>query len=102
MSGAITVQNLLMPGEDLGFRVDYKQPYVFGSADTKKTALSLSAFNVRKVSGVFIPGTKLLLQAHLSAGSDNCRTPQSVAVHASRVAPIIPLSLRDASRSRLW
>jgi hypothetical protein len=54
------VQNLLTPGDELGFRVDFKQPYVFGGADTKKTALAISAFNVRKVSGVFIPGAKAL------------------------------------------
>lgn len=54
------MQNLLTPGDELGFRVDFKQPYVFGGADTKKTALAISAFNVRKVSGVFIPGAKAL------------------------------------------
>jgi hypothetical protein len=57
----VIVQNLLMPGDELGFRVDFKQPYVFGGADTKKTALSLSAFNVRKISGVFIPGAEVLV-----------------------------------------
>ncbi len=62
-----TVQNLLTPGDELGFRVDLKQPYVFGGADTKKTALAISAFNVRKVSGVFIPGAKASALGFLSS-----------------------------------
>lgn len=56
LAASVNAQNLLAPGDELGFRVDFKHPYVFGSADTKKTALALSAFNVRKISGVFIPG----------------------------------------------
>ncbi len=56
LAASVNAQNLLSPGDELGFRVDYKQPYVYGSSDSKKTALALSAFNVRKISGVFIPG----------------------------------------------
>lgn len=65
LAASVNAQNLLSPGDELGFRVDFKHPYVFGSADAKKTALSLSAFNVRKISGVFIPGGHLIVCGYL-------------------------------------
>jgi hypothetical protein len=74
----MAAQNLLMPGDDLAFRVDYKQPYVFGGGDTKKTAFSLSAFNVRKISGVFIPGARCHCIGHPDGTAE---TPGSINVH---------------------
>ena len=52
----MTAQNFLQPADDLGFRVDYKHPYLWGASDRNKTALNATAFNSRKLSGVFTPG----------------------------------------------
>lgn len=52
----INAQNFLYPGQDMGYKADYKYPYVFGRDDTKKTAFTVSAFNARRLSGVFTPG----------------------------------------------
>ena len=53
-SASLTSANLLAPSpEELGFRVDVKWPHVFGRDDPKKSALSLAAFNSRKLSPVF-------------------------------------------------
>ena len=59
VSASCNAPNLVAPGDDLGFRVDYKQPYVFGSIDPKRTAVLATAFNARKISGVFIAGASL-------------------------------------------
>ena len=56
-TASVTAQNFLQPADDLGFRVDYKHPYLWGAADPNKTALNATAFNSRKLSGVFTPGT---------------------------------------------
>ncbi len=55
-TASITAQNFLAPGEDLGYKVEYRHPYFFSSRDPKRTALALSIFNARKISGVFTPG----------------------------------------------
>jgi hypothetical protein len=55
-TASVTAQNFLQPADDLGFRVDYKHPYLWGPADRHKTALNATAFNSRKMSGVFTPG----------------------------------------------
>lgn len=37
-------------------QVDYRQPYCRGTSDPLKTALEGTAFNNRKLSGVFVAG----------------------------------------------
>ena len=60
-TASVTAQNFLQPADDLGFRVDYKHPYLWGAADPNKTALNATAFNSRKLSGVFTPGAPAIL-----------------------------------------
>lgn len=55
-TASITAQNFLAPGEDLGYKVEYRHPYFFSGRDPKRTALAVSIFNARKISGVFTPG----------------------------------------------
>lgn len=57
LSATIDAPNFLQPGEDLGFRLEYKRPYIYGDRDRKKTAMTVSAFNVRKQSAVYKSGT---------------------------------------------
>lgn len=52
-SASVTAENFLEPNDDIGFKVDYRQPYVRGTHDKLKTALEGTAFNNRKTSGVF-------------------------------------------------
>lgn len=59
LSASVTAQNFLQPAEDLGFRLDYKMPNLYGIQDPRRSALVVSAFNARKLSGVFIPGGSL-------------------------------------------
>ena len=56
LTANLSAQNFLLPREDLGFRVEYKQPYLWGRGDPHRAALVASAFNSRKLSGVFTPG----------------------------------------------
>lgn len=53
LSASVSAQNFLFPSDDLSFRVEYKAPYVWGSNDPNKAALTVSAFNARKISGVY-------------------------------------------------
>ncbi len=55
-TASITAQNFLAPADDLGYKVEYRHPYFFSSKDPKRTALAVSIFNARKLSGVFTPG----------------------------------------------
>ncbi len=66
IAASVNAQNLLAPGDELGFRVDVKQPFIFGGGDPKRTTAALSAFNVRKLSGVFIPGGRVSLPTSVS------------------------------------
>ena len=52
-SGSLTSSDLLVPTNDIGFKVEYKKPYIFGTSDENKTSLVASAFNTRKQSVVF-------------------------------------------------
>lgn len=72
LSASCNTPNLIAPGDDLGYRVEWKQPYVYGSADSKRTALSATAFNARKVSGVFIAGMHPAMTAVLVYHSHVC------------------------------
>lgn len=63
-SASITAPNFLAPGEDLGYKVEYRHPYFLSPRDPKRTALALSVFNARKLSGVFTPGGTLCWTEH--------------------------------------
>lgn len=57
LSASCNTPNLIAPGDELGYRVEWKHPYFHGSSDPKRTCLSATAFNARKLSGVFISGS---------------------------------------------
>eukprot|EP00884_Botryococcus_braunii_P006606 jgi/Botrbrau1/15947/Bobra.0260s0008.1 len=52
-SVSVTTGNFMQPADDLGYRVDYKHPYIFGDDDPNRTALCATAFNSRRISGIF-------------------------------------------------
>lgn len=54
--GSVSTSNFLAPQDDLGFKVEYGRPYVWGEADPAKTSLKVAAFNSRKLSPVFTGG----------------------------------------------
>ena len=54
--GSVSTGNFLAPQDDLGFKVEYVRPYLWGDKDPKRTALNVSAFNSRKLSPVFTGG----------------------------------------------
>eukprot|EP00241_Pyramimonas_parkeae_P003179 CAMPEP_0114230722 /NCGR_PEP_ID=MMETSP0058-20121206/3629_1 /TAXON_ID=36894 /ORGANISM="Pyramimonas parkeae, CCMP726" /LENGTH=721 /DNA_ID=CAMNT_0001341957 /DNA_START=247 /DNA_END=2412 /DNA_ORIENTATION=- len=54
--GSVSTSNFLQPQDDLGFKVEYVRPYLWGDHDPKRTALNVSAFNSRKLSPVFTAG----------------------------------------------
>lgn len=56
LSASVSSQNFILPADDLGFRVDYRHPYIYGADDPNRAALGVTAFNSRKLSGVFTPG----------------------------------------------
>lgn len=72
LSATIDAPNFLQPGEDLGFRLEYKRPYIYGDRDRKKTAMTVSAFNVRKQSAVYKSGACLCKQ-HGTEMQGTCR-----------------------------
>eukprot|EP00803_Ostreobium_quekettii_P009719 evm.model.scf_343.9 EVM.evm.TU.scf_343.9 scf_343:69595-74279(+) len=55
LTGTVTTSNIVDP-QDLGYRLEYKRPYIYGEADPKRTGLSINAFNSRRLSGVFTAG----------------------------------------------
>lgn len=50
---SLTTANFLNPSNDVGYRVDYRHPYIWDDADPKRTALCMTAFNTRRLSSVF-------------------------------------------------
>ena len=66
-SASITAQNFLAPADDLGYKLEYRHPYFWSGADPRRTALALSVFNARKLSGVFTPGTARRLLSRQTA-----------------------------------
>jgi len=56
ISASINTQNFLRPQEDLGFKVEYKVPFLRGSADPNRTNLGVTAFNARKMCPAFTTG----------------------------------------------
>ncbi|GAB4821994.1 hypothetical protein N2152v2_009040 [Parachlorella kessleri] len=53
---SVNTKNFLAPADDLSFRLSYSQPFIFGLDDPKRTKLTASVFNGRKLCGVFTPG----------------------------------------------
>ena len=56
LAASVNTKNFLAPSEDLAYRLVYSQPYVYGLDDPKKTKVSGTIFNSRKLCGVFTPG----------------------------------------------
>ncbi|GBG61930.1 hypothetical protein CBR_g26093 [Chara braunii] len=57
--GSVSTSNLFNPQDDLGFKVEYLHPYVYGDDDPARTTLRISGFNSRKLSAVFTGGPSL-------------------------------------------
>ncbi|GMH32188.1 hypothetical protein BSKO_00022 [Bryopsis sp. KO-2023] len=55
LTGTVTTSNILDP-RDIGYKIEWRKPYVWGERDLNRTALSVTAFNARRVSGVFTGG----------------------------------------------
>ena len=56
LAASVNTKNFLSPSEDLAYRLVYSQPFVYGLDDPKKTKVSGTIFNSRKLCGVFTPG----------------------------------------------
>lgn len=56
VAASINTKNFLAPADDLSYRFMYNVPYIYGLDDPKKTRLSATLFNARKLCGVFTPG----------------------------------------------
>lgn len=84
VAASINTKNFLSPADDLSYRFVFSQPYLHGLDDPKKTRLSATVFNARKLCGVFTPGpsgedvpsvwvdrmgAKVALEEHYSRGS---------------------------------
>lgn len=54
--GSVSTSNFFAPQDDLGFKLEYVRPYLWGDHDPKRTSLNVSAFNARKLSPVFTGG----------------------------------------------
>eukprot|EP00899_Mesostigma_viride_P010666 jgi/Mesvir1/19600/Mv09897-RA.3 len=57
--GSVSTSNFFAPQDDLGYKVEYCRPYLWGDKDPKRTSLRVSAFNSRKLSAVFAGGDDL-------------------------------------------
>lgn len=55
LTGTVTTSNLFDP-RDIGYKIEWKRPYVFGEKDPKKSSLSGIIFNSRRISSVFTAG----------------------------------------------
>lgn len=55
LTGTVTTSNLLDP-RDIGYKIEWKKPYVFGEDDRKQTSIYGIMFNARRISGVFTAG----------------------------------------------
>lgn len=56
LAASVNTKNFLAPSEDLAYRLVYSQPYVYGLDDPKRTKVSGTIFNSRKLCGIFTPG----------------------------------------------
>ena len=56
LAASVNTKSFLAPSEDLAYRMVYTQPFIYGLDDPKKTKISGTVFNSRKLCGVFTPG----------------------------------------------
>jgi outer membrane protein assembly factor BamA len=56
LAASVNTKSFLAPSEDLAYRMVYTQPFIYGLDDPKKTKVSGTVFNSRKLCGVFTPG----------------------------------------------
>ena len=56
LAASINTKSFWNPAEDISYRLVYQLPYVFGLGDPQRTKLQATAFNARKLCGVFTPG----------------------------------------------
>ncbi|KAK2079279.1 hypothetical protein QBZ16_002970 [Prototheca wickerhamii] len=56
LAASINTKSFWNPAEDISYRLMYQLPYVFGLGDPQRTKLQATAFNARKLCGVFTPG----------------------------------------------
>jgi outer membrane protein assembly factor BamA len=56
VAASVNTKNFLAPADDLSYRFVYSQPYALGLDDPRRTRLSATLFNARKLCGVFTPG----------------------------------------------
>ena len=56
MAASVNTKNFLAPSDDLSYRFIYTLPYLNGLDDPKRTKLTATMFNGRKLCGVFTPG----------------------------------------------
>lgn len=56
LSASLSTTNFLAPQDDLGFRVEYTVPRVFGDDDENRTRFKAAAFNSRKASPAYSGG----------------------------------------------
>lgn len=56
LAASVNTKNFLAPADDLSYRFMYTLPYLNGLDDPKRTKLSATLFNARKMCGVFTPG----------------------------------------------
>ncbi|CAG9467845.1 unnamed protein product [Pedinophyceae sp. YPF-701] len=84
LSAQVTTQNFLRPQDDLGFNVTYKRPYLLGHDDPRRTNLSVTAFNGRKLSATFTPGPTMNQQEVPQVWIDRVGAKVTVAEQHSR------------------
>ena len=56
LSASLSTTNFLAPQDDLGFRIEYTVPRVFGDDDENRTKFKAAAFNSRKASPAYCGG----------------------------------------------
>jgi len=56
MAASVNTKNFLAPSDDLSYRLMYSLPYLNGLDDPKRTKLTATLFNARKMCGVFTAG----------------------------------------------
>ncbi len=56
LAASVNTKSFLAPSEDMAYRMVYTQPFIYGLDDPKKTKISGTVFNSRKLCGVFTPG----------------------------------------------
>ena len=55
-AASVNTKNFMAPSDDMSYRFAYSVPYMNGLDDPKRTKLTATLFNARKLCGVFTPG----------------------------------------------